>query len=95
MGGWHVPYFKRPPANRKAARAAWDYFVQSEAVEHKRYKYGNAGLAGCASFSHIEPPRNRTPRRMCYVFMDYWVWLMEFTNGDFEEIDALECRYGR
>ena len=26
---------------------------------------------------------------MTYKFIDYWVWVMEFTNGDFEEIDSL------
>lgn len=25
--------------------------------------------------------------------MDYWVWVMEFTNGDYEEIDGLVVAY--
>jgi hypothetical protein len=92
MGGWHIPYRSRPAANRQAARYAWDWFVEDEAREHKRYQYGNLGRAGCATFSHVEPPRNRTPKEMTYRHMDYWVWVMEFTNGDYEEKDALECQ---
>ena len=35
------------------------------------------------------PPKNRAPKDMTYKFMDYWVWVMEFDNEDFEEIDGL------
>lgn len=35
------------------------------------------------------PPLRRNPKEMTYKFMDYWVWVMEFENGDYEEIDGL------
>jgi hypothetical protein len=31
----------------------------------------------------------RAPYAMTYRNMDYFVWVMEFDNGDFDEIDAL------
>lgn len=31
----------------------------------------------------------RKIKSMWYAFMDYWVWVAEFDDGDFDEIDGL------
>jgi hypothetical protein len=36
------------------------------------------------------PAQGRAPKNRSYRFMDYWCWVMEFANGEFDEIDALE-----
>ena len=72
----------RPPASNKGARRAWDFFIKGEALPVRRSRLRCDDL----------PARNRTPKEMTYRFMDYWVWVMEFENGDYEEIDALELR---
>lgn len=38
-------------------------------------------------------PETRTPKEMTYRFMDYWVWVMEYTNGDYDEIDGLRIAH--
>jgi hypothetical protein len=35
---------------------------------------------------------DRDPVSMWRAFLDYWVWVMEWEDGEFEEIDALELR---
>lgn len=32
---------------------------------------------------------NKTPESMWYVHMDYWVWVMKFTDGEYDEVDGL------
>lgn len=31
----------------------------------------------------------QTPETMWHCFLDYWVWVMKFTNGEYEEVDGL------
>lgn len=57
-----------------------------------RFAYGNCGARGPATLLPDLPARKRTPKEMTYRFMDYWVWVMQFENGEYEEIDALELR---
>jgi hypothetical protein len=67
-------------------RATWDRFIAAEAapVTH-RYTYGNMGERGPAIALPDLPPQYRRPKEMTYRFMDYWVWVMEFENGEYEE----------
>lgn len=64
---------KRPPASNRGARHAWDYFASDNWDDKAR----------------IFVPETRSPKEMTYRFMDYWVWVMEYENGDYEEIDGL------
>jgi hypothetical protein len=91
---WNASIHKtRPPSSNKGARKAWDEFVYAETQPvRNRYRYGNMGAAGCATSLPDLPPQGRVPKAMTYRFMDYWVWVMEFENGDYEEIDALTLR---
>lgn len=81
-------YTERPPAQNRAARRAWDFFIQQEQESLPIYQYGNQGSRGPATFKGNAPPRNRTPKEMWRSHMDYWVWIMQFEDGEFEEIDA-------
>jgi hypothetical protein len=65
--------------------------AEAAPVTH-RYRHGDMGAAGPATKLPDLPPRNRTPKGMTFRFMDYWVWVMEFENGDYEEIDVIELR---
>jgi hypothetical protein len=85
-------YTARPPAQNRGARKAWDFFVKQEQRSLPIYEYGNAGSFGPAIFQGMAEPHNRTPKAMWRTHMDYWVWVMEFENGDYEEIDAMELR---
>mgnify|MGYP001477458889 CR=1 FL=1 len=78
-------YGSRPPANVPTARAAWDSFIETEAKPRRTERYGNMGSAGVATTGPEEPAQNRTPKQMCRTFVGEWVWVMEFTNGDFDE----------
>lgn len=53
----------------------------------KRPPASNKG-ARCA-WDYFVKDESRVPKEMTYKFMDYWVWVMEFTDGDYEEIDGL------
>lgn len=71
---WNATYHKkRPSASNRGARHAWDYFL-SPKLDQSAEGY---------------LPETRTPKEMTYRFMDWWVWVMEFQNGDYEEIDGL------
>lgn len=64
---------KRPPASNRGARCAWDHLL-SPSWNQKTDAYD---------------PETRTPKEMTYRFMDYWCWVMEYTNGDYEEVETL------
>ena len=85
-----VIYEVRPPASVRAARAAWDLLVEAEERPTATTRFGNMGSAGVATMGPEIPPRRRRPMTMARTFADYWIWLMEFDDGDFEEI---ECRF--
>lgn len=68
-----VRHHSRPSANNRGARRAWDYFNKANWND---------------KIKDFEP-ETRTPKEMTYRFMDYWVWVMEYTNGDYDEIDGL------
>lgn len=79
----------RPPANNKGARTAWDIFIWRENRAVERFREGSYGVA---TKLPDEPPQKRTPKEMTFKFMDYWVWVMEYENGDYDEIDAITLR---
>ncbi len=68
-----VRHHSRPRASNRGARRAWDYFAKPNWNDKTK---------------EFEP-ETRTPKEMTYRFMDYWVWVMEYTNGDYDEIDGL------
>lgn len=71
---WNAAHHrKRPPSSNRGARHAWDYFAKANWND---------------KIKDFEP-ETRTPKEMTYKFMDYWVWVMEYTNGDYEEIDGI------
>ncbi len=92
MGGRAVnsrTYTERPRSG--TARQAWDFFVKQEANPRPRDVYGNMGSRGTVT-THIDPPQNRIPKEMWRAHMDYWVWVMQMTNGEFEEMDCAVFR---
>lgn len=68
-----VIHTKRPPANNPGARHAWDYFLKPN-WNDKAKEFQS---------------ETRTPMNMSYRFMDYWVWVMQYTDGSYDEIDGL------
>lgn len=66
-------HVKRPSASNRGARHAWDYFLSPKWNDKTK---------------DMED-ETRSPKEMTYRFMDYWVWVMQYTNGDYEEIDGL------
>lgn len=34
----------------------------------------------------------RNPKELCYTFADYWVWVMEFDDGEFDEVEPCVVR---
>ena len=34
----------------------------------------------------------RKPKELCFTFSDYWIWLMEFEDGEFDEIEPCLVR---
>lgn len=68
-----VRHHQRPRRQNRGARRAWDYFLAPNWNQ---------------KINAFEP-ETRLPKEMTYRFMDYWVWVMEYTNGDYEEIDGL------
>ena len=72
-------YTSRPPASCRGARKAWDLFA---AYESDRLR--------------AKPPTADAPARtivgMVRTHMDYWVWVMEYSDGEYDEIDAIELR---
>ncbi len=37
----------------------------------------------------LKNKEGRTPKELTYKYMDWWVWVMEFTNGEYDEIDGV------
>jgi hypothetical protein len=68
-----VVHRKRPPASNRGARRAWDYFSKPNWNDNTK------------TFE----PETRTPMEMSYRFMDYWVWVMKYTDDSYDEIDGL------
>jgi hypothetical protein len=43
-------------------------------------------------FQRAYSDKHGVPVEMRYAFMDYWVWVAEFANGEYEDVDALTVR---
>src|SRR5260370_1387926 len=75
-------YTSRPPANCRGARIAWDLFMAAE------QRSSLETIPGSIDSQRRVEPKRRQIKSLYYVFMDYWVWVAQFDDGEYEEIDG-------